>query len=55
MIDPLNRWSAIGEKPDYAGLLTFAGSPYTEDPADLADAHVAIVGAPRTWGRGPPT
>ena len=46
MIDPLNRWSALGEKPDYAGLLTFAGSSYTEDPADLAGADVAIVGAP---------
>jgi agmatinase len=46
MIDPLNRWAAIGEKPDYAGLVTLAGSPYTEDPAELADADVAIVGAP---------
>jgi agmatinase len=46
MIDPLNRWSAIGEKPDYAGLLTFAGSPYTEDAAELAGVDVAIVGAP---------
>jgi agmatinase len=46
MIDPLGRWAAIGEKPDYAGLATFAGSPYTEDAADLADADVAIVGAP---------
>ncbi len=46
MIDPLNRWSAIGEKPDYAGLLTFAGLPYTEDPAELGGVDVAIVGAP---------
>jgi agmatinase len=46
MIDPLNRWSAIGEKPDYAGLLTFAGMPYTEDAAELAGVDVAIVGAP---------
>ncbi len=46
MIDPLNRWSAIGEKPDYAGLLTFAGCPYTEDAAELEGVDVAIVGAP---------
>ena len=46
MLDPLNRWSAFGEKPDYAGLLTFAGCPYTEDAAELAGVDVAIVGAP---------
>jgi agmatinase len=46
MIDPMARWSAIGEKPDYAGLLTFAGMPYTEDAAELAGVDVAIVGAP---------
>jgi agmatinase len=46
MIDPLNRWAAIGEKPDYAGLMTFAGLPYTEDPAELAGADAVIVGAP---------
>ena len=46
MIDPLQRWSALGEKPDYAGPLSFAGIPLTQDPADLRDADVAIVGAP---------
>ena len=46
MIDPLERWREHGEKPDYAGLLTFSGMPYTEDPAELAGADVAIVGAP---------
>jgi agmatinase len=46
MIDPLARWAAYGEKPDFAGLLTFAGMPYTEDPAELAGVDVAIVGAP---------
>ena len=46
MIDPLDRWRGFGEKPDYAGLLTFAGLPYTEDPAELAGVDVAIVGAP---------
>jgi agmatinase len=46
MIDPLERWSAFGEKPDYAGLLTFAGLPYTQDPAELEGFDAAIVGAP---------
>jgi agmatinase len=46
MIDPLKRWSEIGEKPDYAGPLSYAGAPYTQDPADLKGADVAIVGAP---------
>jgi agmatinase len=46
MIDPLQRWKDFGEKPDFAGLLTFSGMPYTEDPAELAGADVAIVGAP---------
>jgi agmatinase len=46
VLDPLQRWSEIGEKPDYAGPLSFAGAPYTQDPADLEGADVAIVGAP---------
>ena len=46
MIDPLKRWHAYGEKPDYAGLLSFAGMPYTEDPVELAGADVVILGAP---------
>ena len=46
MIDPLERWREYGEKPDYAGLLTFGGLPYTEDPAELAGLDVAVVGAP---------
>ncbi len=46
MIDPLERWRRYGEKPDYAGLLSFSGMPYTQDPAELAGADVAIVGAP---------
>ncbi len=45
MIDPTRRWQG-GEKPDHAGLLTFAGRPYTEDSAELAGVDVAIVGAP---------
>lgn len=46
MIDPYHRWAKHGEKPDYAGLLTFGGAPYTEDPAELEGIDVAIVGAP---------
>ena len=48
MIDPLERWRELGlpDKPDYAGLLTYAGMPYTHDPAELAGFDVAIVGAP---------
>ena len=45
MIDPTKRWGS-GEKPDYAGLLTWSSLPYTEDPAELESADVAIVGAP---------
>jgi agmatinase len=44
MIDPQLRWPH--GKPDYAGLLTFGGCPYTEDPAELEGFDVAIVGAP---------
>jgi agmatinase len=46
MIDPLERWAQYGEKPDFAGLLTFGGAPFTEDPAELEGFDVAIVGAP---------
>jgi agmatinase len=46
VIDPLERWADLGEKPDYAGLLTFGGAPYTQDPAELAGFDVAVVGAP---------
>jgi agmatinase len=46
VIDPLDRWREYGEKPDYAGLLTFGGLPYTEDPAELKGMDVAVVGAP---------
>ncbi len=45
MIDPLERWPD-GDKPDYAGLLTFSAMPYTHDAAELAGVDVAIVGAP---------
>ena len=45
MLDPAARWGPFG-KPDYAGLLSYAGVPWTEDPADLDGVDVAIVGAP---------
>ena len=48
MIDPLERWRRAGlpDKPDYAGLLTYSGMPYTHDQAELSGVDVAIVGAP---------
>src|SRR3954464_6450135 len=46
MIDPQERWRAYGEKPDYLGLPTFSGVPYTQDPSELSGVDVAIVGAP---------
>jgi agmatinase len=47
VIDPTERWPrGHEEKPDYAGLLTYAGTPYTQDPARLAGIDVAVVGAP---------
>ena len=45
-VDPLQRWAQYGEKPDFAGLLTFGGVPFVQDPAELAGFDVAIVGAP---------
>lgn len=44
-IDPEARWSETG-RPEYAGLLSFARVPYTENAEDLAGVDVAIVGAP---------
>lgn len=48
MIDPLRRWKALGlpDKPNFAGLLTYAALPYTEDQTELAGVDAAIVGAP---------
>jgi len=46
VIDPLERWGELGDKPDYAGLLTFAGLPYMQDAAELEGVDAAIVGAP---------
>ncbi len=48
MIDPLERWRELGlpDKPDYAGLLTYAGMPCTQDSAELAGVDIAVIGAP---------
>jgi agmatinase len=46
VIDPLERWRRYGEKPDYAGPLSYGGAPYPQDPALLESFDVAIVGAP---------
>ncbi len=46
VIDPLERWRRHGEKPDFAGPLSYAGAPLTQDPKLLAGFDVAIVGAP---------
>jgi agmatinase len=46
VIDPVERWREHGWKPDYAGLLSFSGMPYTEDAAELEGSDVVIVGAP---------
>jgi len=48
VIDPLERWRALGlpDKPDYAGVLTYAGLPVTQDPARLDGVDVAVLGAP---------
>jgi agmatinase len=46
VIDPLERWREHGAKPDYAGLLTFGGLPYTESPEEIAGLDVVVVGAP---------
>ncbi len=46
MLDPMQRWRQYGEKPDYAGPLTYGGVPCTQDPDELAGFDVAIVGAP---------
>jgi agmatinase len=46
VIDPLERWRQYGEKPDYAGPLSYGGAPLIQDPAQLEGVDVAIVGAP---------
>jgi agmatinase len=49
VLDPLERWRrfhGLDYGAAWAGLLTFGGLPYTEDPGELDGVGVAIVGAP---------
>jgi len=46
VLDPLKRWQPLGDKPDYAGFLSFGGAPLAQEPSDLAGVDVAIIGAP---------
>jgi agmatinase len=46
MLDPLQRWRPMGDKPDYAGVLSFGGAPLAHEPAHLDGVDVAILGAP---------
>jgi agmatinase len=46
VIDPLERWREHGAKPDYAGLLSFGGLPYTESSDEIVGMDVVVVGAP---------
>ena len=46
MLDPLKRWQPLGDKPDYAGFLSFGAMPLAQEPAELAGVDVAILGAP---------
>jgi agmatinase len=46
MLDPQERWRPLPDKPDYAGILSFAGMPIAHVPEHLGGVDVAIVGAP---------
>ena len=46
VLDPQQRWRPLPDKPDYAGFLSFAGTPLAQEPAHLEGVDVAIVGAP---------
>jgi agmatinase len=46
VLDPQKRWRPLPDKPDYAGFLSYAGTPLVQEPEDLAGVDVAIVGAP---------
>src|SRR4051812_49498115 len=46
MIDPTERWAAYGEKPEYAGFLSYGGGAMTQAPAELEGFDVAVLGAP---------
>src|SRR6476469_3368722 len=46
MLDPQERWRPLPDKPDYAGILSFAGLPIAQAPEHRAGVDVAIAGAP---------
>jgi agmatinase len=49
VLDPTDRWRRYHGhdwKASWAGLLTFAELPYTEDPNELEGVDVAVLGAP---------
>jgi len=46
MLDPQKRWRPLPDKPDYAGILSYAGAPIAQDPEELRGVDVAILGAP---------
>ena len=46
MLDPQKRWRPLPDKPDFAGILSYAGAPIAQDPEELRGVDVAILGAP---------
>ena len=54
MIDPQERWAQYGEKPDYAGLLTFAGAPLHRGSRPSSRASTWRSSA-RRWTTSSPT
>jgi agmatinase len=46
VLDPLKRWRPLPDKPDYAGILSFAGMPVADAPSQLDGIDVAVLGAP---------
>jgi agmatinase len=46
VFDPQRRWRPLPDKPDYAGVLTFAGRPLADEPTQLEGVDVAVLGAP---------
>ena len=48
MLDPLQRWRQYGEKPDYAGPLSFSGTPYSYHHSPGETLASDLVG-PRLW------
>ena len=53
VIDPLERWREYGEKPDYAGPVSFGGAPYTQDPGAALRASTSRSSARRPTTSSP--